>query len=105
MATFPALPMWTDAILADCGYMPDEKFGAYHRLLYLIWRSPRCKVPNDDAWLAEKLQRSVEEIKRLYRPLIVQDVEDAAEILCRTDGNWIFQKRLLKEKKIPYSEK
>lgn len=99
MADFPALPMWTDAILADCGYMSDEKFGAYHRLLYLIWRSPLCKVPNDDTWLAERLNRPIESVRSLYRQFISNDGEDVAEVLCRTDGNWIFQKRLLKEKK------
>ena len=91
MAEFPALPIWTDAILADCGYMTDEKFGAYHRLLYLIWRSPECRVPNDDLWLAERLARSVETVRSLYRPHIRD--------LCGNDGNWITQGRLIDEKK------
>lgn len=98
MADFPALPIWTDAILADCGYMSDEKFGAYHRLLYLIWRSPQCRIPNDDEWLAERLNKPVEVIRSLYRQFVTTDDQDTGEVLCRTDGNWIFQKRLIKEK-------
>lgn len=97
MAQFPALPMFTDALLADCGYMSDEKFGAYHRLLYLIWRSPNCRIPNNDEWMAERLNRPVEVIRSLYRQFITSDQDDVAEVLCRTDGNWVYQKRLLKE--------
>jgi len=85
-------------LLADCGYMSDEKFGAYHKLLYLIWRSPNCKVPNDDEWLAERLNRPVASIKTLYRQFVTVDAQDSAEIFCRVDGNWIYHKRLLRER-------
>jgi len=91
MAEFPSLIVFTDAILADCSYMDDERFGAYHRLIYLIWRSPECRIPNDDSWLADKLNRPIENIKTVYRKVIKDH--------CKNDGNWITQTRLKKEKK------
>lgn len=38
MAALNVMPVFTDAALADCGYMPNEAFGAYWRLLMNWWR-------------------------------------------------------------------
>ncbi len=48
MADFPALPLFTDAYLADCSHLSDAEHGRYLRLLMLVWLSPECRVPNDD---------------------------------------------------------
>ena len=90
MADFPALPLWTDAYMADCGHLTDAEHGRYLRLIMAMWRSPECRIPNDDKWLARKFGRSVEDVQSQLRPLIDE--------FCQTDGNWIFQKRLLKER-------
>ena len=89
MAEFPSLPLWTDALLADCHHLTDAEFGRYMRLLILLWRSPDCRVPNDDEWLARRLCRSVEEIISDWRPLI--------EEFCKNSGNFLTQKRLRRE--------
>jgi uncharacterized protein YdaU (DUF1376 family) len=89
MAEFPALPLWTDAYLADCVHLTAEQDGYYLRLLMAMWRAPRQRVPNDDAWLAAHLRCDVESIRRVVRPLISE--------FCKCDGNWVTQKRLAKE--------
>lgn len=89
MAEYAALPLFTDALMADCGHLDDERFGLYLRLLILMWRSPGCRIPNDNQWLANKLRREVSDIENDVRPII--------EEFCRSDGNWITQKRLTKE--------
>lgn len=38
MAELPVLPLKTDAILADTTHMSPEEFGAYCRLLFVMWR-------------------------------------------------------------------
>ncbi len=89
MAKFPALPLWTDAYLADTMHLDDEEHGLYLRLLMLMWRSPLCRVPNDDEWLARALPPQPIAVQQKLRPLVAE--------FCQLDGNWITQKRLRKE--------
>ena len=89
MAKFPAMPLWTDAYLADCGHLDDAETGRYLLMLIHLWRAPRQRFPNDDAWLARKFRRSVEDVQSQIRPLISE--------FCSNDGNWVWQNRLAKE--------
>jgi uncharacterized protein YdaU (DUF1376 family) len=52
MAQFPALPLWTDAYLADTRHLTTEEHGAYLLLLMEAWRRPECSLPDDDNMLA-----------------------------------------------------
>lgn len=89
MAEFPALPLFTDALVADTDHLSDEEFGAYIRMLIMIWRNANCRIPADAVWLMRRLKVNEEKYNRLYKPLI-------AEFFTST-GNYISQKRLLKE--------
>lgn len=55
MAEFPALPLWTDAYLADTLDLTAEQHGCYLLLLMLAWRRPDCAIPNDMPWLKRSL--------------------------------------------------
>lgn len=89
LAQFPFLPLWTDAYLADCNHLSDAEHGRYFRILIAMWRSPECRIPNDDAWLARHFHRTPEAVASELRPLISE--------FCQSTGNWIVQKRLLTE--------
>lgn len=52
MAEFPALPLLTDAYLADTRHLTTVQHGAYLLMLIVAWRSPDCSLPNDDTYLA-----------------------------------------------------
>src|SRR5262245_39283105 len=54
-----------------------------------MWRTPGCRVPNDETWLAEHLYLTADEACDLLRPVIRE--------FCQSDGNWITQKRLRRE--------
>jgi len=88
MAPFPCLPLWTDAWKADTDHLSLTEEGAYFRLVYTMWRTPGCRVPNDNGWLAKHLRLSAQEVADVLRPVIAE--------FCQTDGNWITQKKLLK---------
>lgn len=89
MAEFPALPLFTDAYMADCSHLTYEEHGMYLMLLMTIWRNPNQRVPNDNEWLARRMRLSVSDVATKLRPLISE--------FCKTDGNWITQKRLDRE--------
>lgn len=89
MAEFPALPLWTDAWVADTHHLTRLSRGTYHDLLVLIWRTAGCRVPNSDEWLGARLHMTADEVRDELRPLIRE--------FCKCDGNWITQKRLTRE--------
>lgn len=51
MADYPALPLWTDAYLADTRHLTTEQHGAYLLILMEMWRRPDCALPLDHAFL------------------------------------------------------
>ena len=53
MAEFPALPIWTDALLGDTQHLSAEQFGAYMLMLVVAWRAPDNALPDDDRQLAQ----------------------------------------------------
>jgi uncharacterized protein YdaU (DUF1376 family) len=89
MAEFPAMPLFTDAYLADCDHLTDCEHGRYLLMLIHMWRAPGRRFPNDDAWLARKFRRTVEQVRAELRPLL--------EEFFATTGNWLFHKRLERE--------
>lgn len=84
MAEFPVLPLFTDALLADCGHLTNEEMGIYIRLLMLMWRSPACRIPNDWPWIERRLGPRAK-------------IEPIIEEFCQRDGNHFSQKRLARE--------
>lgn len=52
MAEFPALPIFTDAYMADTRHLTATQHGAYLLLLMTAWRMPDCALPDDNQFLA-----------------------------------------------------
>lgn len=65
MSEFPSLPLFTDAYLADTRHLSAQEHGAYLLLLMMAWRSPECRLPNDDETLARWASVDVRTWKRI----------------------------------------
>lgn len=89
MAEFPALPVWTDAYLADTTHLGDAEHGRYFLILMHLWRTPGQRFPNDMAWLARKFGRSAQAFENEVFPIMRE--------FMKCDGNWWRQKRLTAE--------
>lgn len=70
MAEFPALPLWTDAYLADTRHLSTAQHGAYLLLLMEAWRRPRKTLPDDDALLAKLVSATADEWAAL-KPVVM----------------------------------
>ncbi|MGI9489764.1 MAG: YdaU family protein [Geminicoccaceae bacterium] len=94
MADFPALPLWTDAYLADTLDLTTEQHGAYLLLLMIAWRQPSCSLPDDEPWLKRAMRSMADMHGNKYRVLIPPLLDRFFEL---SDGKW-SQKRLRKER-------
>ena len=68
MADHPALYLWTDAYLGDAYHLTTEEHGAYFLLLMAAWRSPGCRLRDDDAFLARVTKSSLPRWRDRLRP-------------------------------------
>jgi uncharacterized protein YdaU (DUF1376 family) len=93
LAEFPALPLWTDAWIADTKHLSRAERGMYFDLLVLMWRSPGCKVPEDRVWLHRRL--NINDFDPCQTDATTLQVV-CAEFCMVADG-WLMQKRLSKE--------
>lgn len=91
MAEFPALPIFTDAYLADTRHLTAAQHGAYLLLLMMAWRTPDCSLPDDD----EKLARWSCMDKRTWKA----NKETILSFWARNNSGHLIQKRLLDERK------
>ncbi len=69
MAEFPALPIFTDAYLADTRHLTAEEHGAYLLLLMCAWRTRGCALKDDDRFLARSVGVTLPRWRKL-RPVM-----------------------------------
>lgn len=89
MAEYPAMPLLTDAYIADTQHLTNEEHGIYLRLLMFAWRTTSGTLPDDDKRLG--LMVGMTRAKWLkHRPTIVA-------FFTIEDGKW-YQKKLKKQR-------
>lgn len=63
-------PMWVDALFRDTATFEADEFGAYVKLLFVMWSAPACALPDDDVRLARAAGVSTAKWKRRIGPLL-----------------------------------
>lgn len=87
MAEFPAMPLWTDAYLADTGHLTTLEHGAYMLLLMTMWRAGGS-LPDDDTRLMRFTKTNSAQWTKI-KPVIME--------FFHIEGGKISQKRLARE--------
>lgn len=49
--SLPYFPMFPTDFEAKTSHLTLAEDGAYNRLLRLMWMTPGCSLPDDDAWI------------------------------------------------------
>ncbi|ALJ14103.1 DUF1376 domain-containing protein [Sphingopyxis macrogoltabida] len=96
MAEFPALPLFTDAYLGDTTHLTTFEHGAYLLLLIVSWRTPGCRLPDDDVLLARYARTPLGKWRKL-RPIL-------SPFFKISEGHW-HQPRLQDEFQLLQSRK
>lgn len=87
--SLPYFNMYPADFEADTSHLNLEEDGAYNRLLRLMWMTPGCSLPQDDAWIARRMRCDADTYVRVVKPLISEFFE--------TDGGRVFSPRLRRE--------
>jgi uncharacterized protein YdaU (DUF1376 family) len=83
------MPLWTDAYMAATSHLTFEEHGVYMGLLMMMWRTPGCRIPNEQAWIERRFRIDNDQYENLFRPIIIEFLDST--------GNWITSRRLQKE--------
>lgn len=93
MSQFPSMPMFVGDMLADTDHLTNEEFGAYHRLLYAMWRRNGW-VPDDDHDLARICHvsgRKWHELKKRLLPFLISEEGELTQKKLQTIRNKCLQ--------------
>lgn len=85
------VPMWADAFLRDTMHLETDEIGAYHLIIYAMWKRKDCSLVNDPKRLAKIARVST----RLWNARIGPVILDFFDL---KDGV-VSSKKLLKEAK------
>lgn len=83
------VPMWADAFLRDTMDLSAEEVGAYHLILYAMWKRKSCSLPNDPKRLAQIARVGVRSWNSRLSAVILEFFDES-------DGQ-ISSKKLMKE--------
>jgi len=59
--SLPYFPMFPTDFEAKTSHLTLTEDGAYNRLLRLMWMTPGCSLPDDDAWIKRRMRCTQEE--------------------------------------------
>ena len=54
--SLPYFPLYPTDFEADTSHLTLAEDGAYNRLLRLMWMTPGCTLPDDDAWIMRRMR-------------------------------------------------
>lgn len=68
--SLPYFPMYPTDFEAKTSHLTIEEDGAYNRILRLMWMTPGCSIPDDDAWIMRRMRVDADTYERVVRVVI-----------------------------------
>lgn len=87
--SLPYFPMYPTDFEAKTSHLTLEEDGAYNRLLRLMWMTPGCSLPDDDAWIMRRMRCDFDTFERVVKPLICE--------FMKCEKGRVFSPRLMQE--------
>lgn len=102
MSSIPAMPVFTDALLAATVDLSTVEFGAYLRILIVTWEKGGHPLPDDDRKLARITGCSLRHWRDVIRPAIVQffDISEGTFHQKRLTKEWVYESQKRAQKVI-----
>lgn len=73
--SLPYFPMYPTDFEADTAHLSLAEDGAYNRLLRLMWMTPGCSLPDDNAWIARRMRADADTMAAVVLPVIAEFME------------------------------
>ncbi len=73
--SLPYFPMYPTDFEADTAHLSLAEDGAYNRLLRLMWMTPGCSLPDDNAWIARRMRADTDTMATVVLPVIAEFME------------------------------
>ena len=93
MALFSHIPFFVEAWDSKTKHLSRHEKGLYLDLLILMWQTPGCSVPDDEAWLHRRLIIKEKDGDQIETEMLRRILSD----FCTLDNGRIYQARLRKE--------
>lgn len=68
--SLPYFPLFPSDFEAKTSHLTLEEDGAYNRILRLMWMTPGCSLPDDDAWIMRRMRVNADTYERVVRVVI-----------------------------------
>ncbi|MCP4206695.1 MAG: YdaU family protein [Shimia sp.] len=68
--SLPYFPLFPTDFEAKTSHLTLEEDGAYNRLLRLMWMTPGCSLPDDDAWIMRRMRCDQDTFDRVVSGII-----------------------------------
>lgn len=75
------VPMWADRFLRDTLELSAEEIGAYHLILYAMWKRPDCALPLDHRKLAIIARVSLRKWNSRVGPAILELMDVSGDVI------------------------
>jgi len=70
--SLPYFPLYPTDFEADTSHLTLAEDGAYNRLLRLMWMTPGCSLPDDDAWVMRRMRCTTAEEAAIVTSVIAE---------------------------------
>lgn len=68
--SLPYFPMYAKDFEGKTSHLSLAEDGAYNRLLRLMWMTPGCSIPADDAWIMRRMRCNKSEYNRVVKVVL-----------------------------------